>query len=118
MPVKKSNNTCGGADGGGKTKTKSKSNKKKTSGGAASVDPVVGRGATVKIATAGKPVQNSGAVWNRVAMYPSNLASQDFTVPHVINRGLVTPNKPHYTDLVTFGGGGKAKTKTKTNKKK
>jgi acyl-CoA dehydrogenase len=35
----------------------------------------------------------------------------------VIDRGLVTPNKPHHMDLVTFGGGG-SKARKASNKKK
>jgi hypothetical protein len=114
MPEKKASKCgCGSAAGGGKKKSTAASKKKKSSGGGAEkpMEPVVGRGASPKITTAGMPVKNSGAVWNRVAMYPSNLAHQEFHGSGVINRGLVTPNKPHHMDLVTFGGGGKKKKK-------
>jgi hypothetical protein len=101
-------------------KRRTKSNNNSVRGGAPgkSMEPVVGKGALVNISSTAKPVHNSGQVWNKVAMYPSNLANQVYTGPHVINRGIVTPNRPHYSDLVTFGGGSATAKQQKAKKTK
>ncbi len=82
-------------------------------GGSKSIEPMPGRGYTLKMNTVKHPVQHAKPVWNRVDAHQTNIAHARHDTMRTIDRGIVYPNTPNKTNNMVFGGKPKASGKKK-----